>query len=255
MRGLARGGFAANGVVHALIGAIIFVIAFGGRAEGDQTGAFKAIATAPLGFVALWVMATLLAGLGVWHGLEGVLARGRPDDVKSTAKKWGRRVSQWGQTAVYLALAVVSASVALGARPNSTKTARGASHAALLLPGGPIVLGLVGCVVTAIGIGFVVRGIRRGFRTQLALPSGPLGTGIVALGAVGYIAKGVALATVGVLLVIAAVRVDPGAAGGLDTAITALIALPFGPWLAGIVGIGFVAYGLFCLFRARYARL
>ena len=29
----------------------------------------------------------------------------------------------------------------------------------------------------------------------------------------------------------------------------------YGPLLVGVVGVGFVAYGVFCLFRARFARL
>ena len=62
------------------------------------------------------------------------------------------------------------------------------------------------------------------------------------------------LAFAGLLLVVAAVRTDPDAAGGLDGAVHALLALPSGPWLAGIVGAGLIAYGLFCFFRARYAR-
>ena len=44
-------------------------------------------------------------------------------------------------------------------------------------------------------------------------------------------------------------------AGGLDGALRALLALAYGPLLVGAVGVGFIAYGFFCLFRARYARL
>ena len=58
-----------------------------------------------------------------------------------------------------------------------------------------------------------------------------------------------------VLLLVAAVKVDPEAAGGLDAAIQTLLGLAFGPWLVGAVGIGFIAYGVFCLFRAKYARI
>ena len=44
-------------------------------------------------------------------------------------------------------------------------------------------------------------------------------------------------------------------AGGLDDAFDALHALFPGPLLVGLVGVGFIAYGLFLFFRARYARL
>ena len=66
----ARSGFAANGFVHVLIGVLILVVAFGGDGETDQAGAFKAVAAAPAGFLALWVLAIALVALGVFHALE-----------------------------------------------------------------------------------------------------------------------------------------------------------------------------------------
>jgi hypothetical protein len=255
LRVLARAGFAANGVVHLLIGVIVLAIAVGGDGETDQAGAFKAIASAPLGFAALWVLAVALWALGAWHVVEGVLARDPDGGPKGQAKKWGVRASEWGQAVVFVALGVLAASVALGARPDSEETAEGASRSVLAIPGGPIVLGIVGLGIGAGGVAFVVMGIMRSFEKKMTIPSGPVGDGVKALGIVGFIAKGVALGIVGVLLIVAAVRVDPSAAGGLDAAIETLLGLAFGPWLVGAVGIGFLAYGVFCIFRARYARL
>ena len=72
---------------------------------------------------------------------------------------------------------------------------------------------------------------------------------------VGYVAKGVAIAVVGVLFVVAAVTHDPEKAGGLDAALKSLAALPFGQVILWIVGAGLVVYGVYCFARARYARL
>jgi hypothetical protein len=98
-------------------------------------------------------------------------------------------------------------------------------------------------------------GLRRSFHSKVRLPDGVGGHVLSALGVVGFLAKGVALVVVGVLLVIAAVRIEPDTAGGLDGAVSALIALPAGPFLALLVGLGFLGYGVFTVFRARYARL
>ena len=57
------------------------------------------------------------------------------------------------------------------------------------------------------------------------------------------------------LLVVASLSGDADTAGGLDGALKALLALDLGPLLVGIVGVGFIAYGVFCLFRAWFARL
>lgn len=255
VRVLARSGFAANGIVHLIIGAIIIALAAGARGEGDQAGALKTIAAAPLGFVLLWLLAVALAALGVWHLAEGILMRAPGDDVKGEAKKWGRRIGEWGQAVVFLVLGGITATVALGARPNAEETAEGASRGVLSLPGGSWVLAVVGLGIGIGGIAFVVMGVRRSFRNKVSIPSGALGRTITVLGVVGFVAKGIALAIVGVLALVAAVKVDPTEAAGIDGAVDALLALTLGPWLVGVIGVGFVAYGVFCLFRAPYADL
>ena len=251
----ARAGYAANGIVHALIGAIALGIAFGGTGEGDQTGALKAIADAPLGLAALWVLALALWALATWHLAEGVLARDPEGDVAGAAKKWGVRASEWGQAVVFAAVGFIAAAVALGARPSAEDAAEQASQGVLTIVGGSILLTLVGLGVAIGGISFVVMGVLRSFHNKMDIPETPLGRAVVALGVFGFIAKGVALLIVGILLLAAAVTVDPSTAGGIDGALQALLGMMFGPALVAVVGAGFIAYGAFCLFRARYATL
>lgn len=248
-RTLARTGYAANGVVHLLIGAIVLAAGTGGG-ESDQTGAFRAIAEAPLGYAALWVLTVGLAALALWYVVEGVLV-----DEEDTRKRWAKRLGEWAKAIVYAAIGYSAASVALGTGSSGDQGAQDASSTVLSLPGGPVLLGVAGLVIVVIGGAFVVKGATRSFREKLRMPGGITGKIVTVLGVLGYIAKGVALAIVGVLIVTAAVQVDPGEAGGLDRAISSLVALPFGPWLVGAAGIGFIAYGIYCFFRARYARL
>ena len=68
-------------------------------------------------------------------------------------------------------------------------------------------------------------------------------------------AKGTALAVLGVLFVVAASTADPDRAGGLDRAFQAIARVPFGEILVVLIGAGFIAYGIYCGFRARFARL
>lgn len=246
----ARAGYAANGIVHIMVGAVVLVVAFGGQGESDQTGAFKAVAATRLGLVALWIIALAFGALGVWHILDGVLAR-----RESATAKWGERASKWSQAAVFLALGGLAASVALGARPNADETAQDVSVGVLALPGGVFVLGIASAGILVGGVVFIVMGTRRSFERRITIPSGGIGRIVVVLGVIGFIAKGIALGIVGILLLVAALRVDPSAAGSLDAAIAALRKTPSGPWLTGAVGAGLIVYGVFCIFRARYARL
>ena len=264
VRALARGGYAASGAVHVLIGLLVLTLAFGVSGEADQSGALRAIAGAPLGLAVLWIIAVLLWALALYHLIEAFVLRGGGATEKTAALKtalttalttWGRRISEAGQAVVFAALGAVAASVALGARTEGNRSAEDASRGVLALPGGDIVLGLVGLGVAAGGVAFVVMGVMRSFEKKMSIPKDGVGPFVTTLGVVGYIAKGVALAIVGVLLVVAAVTSDASQAGGLDDAFDTLHGLFLGPVLVGLVGAGFIAYGLFLFFRARYARL
>jgi len=106
-----------------------------------------------------------------------------------------------------------------------------------------------------IGAYFVQKGARKKFTEDLSVPGGSAGTVIVALGVVGYVAKGIVLAVVAVLIVVAAVTVDPSKSTGLDGGLKALAALPSGALILGGIGVGLIAYGLYCFARAWRARL
>lgn len=237
-------------MVHLLLGALVVGVAFGGHGQTDQSGAFRTIAGAPLGMALLWVLAVLLIALGVYNLVQCFVASGG-----SAADRWKHRATHAGQAVVFAALGVVAARVALGSRPNGDRSAETASRDVLSLPGGPVLLGLVGAGVVIGGIVFAARGVRKSFLKKVNLPGGRVGSAVTVLGEVGYLAKGVALAIVGALLVLAAVKVDPKQAGGLDAAMHTLLGLPFGPALVACAGVGFAAYGLYLFFRARYAKL
>jgi hypothetical protein len=213
------------------------------------------IAAAPLGFVVLWSIAITLCALGAWQFFEGILSGAATRNAQEFTALWGRRVGAWGQSAIFLALGLIAASVALGARVDTERATEAASAGLLSIPGGPVVLALVGLGIGIGGIVFIIMGSRRSFRSKIDLPEHGIGRGIAGLGVVGFIAKGIALVIVGVLLVASSLTSDAETAGGLDGALQALLALSYGPWLVAAVGIGFLAYGLFCLFRARHARL
>jgi len=114
---------------------------------------------------------------------------------------------------------------------------------------------LVGLIIFAVGVAFIIRGATRAFEKHLDLPAGSVRKGIVTFGVVGYIAKGIAVGVTGVLFVVAAVTHDPETAGGLDAALQSLAGLPFGRVILWVVAAGLIIYGVFCFARARYARM
>jgi hypothetical protein len=76
-----------------------------------------------------------------------------------------------------------------------------------------------------------------------------------ALGRIGFAARGVVFASVGLFLLGAARDADAQGARGLDTALDDLATRPLGPWLLGLTAFGLVAYGLFLLAEAYFHRV
>lgn len=250
LRFLARTGFAVSGLLHLLIGFIAFRVASGGGGEADQTGALGQLASTPGGVFALWTITVGLAALGVWLILGAFLV-----STGDPKKRASRIVAELAKGAVYLVIAGTAYTFARGGSTSAASSSRNASAGLLGTPGGPAIVVLIGLVVFGVGIYFLAKGIGKRFTRDIRVPTAPGGTGIIALGVFGYIAKGVALCVVGVLFAIAAFTFDPSKAAGLDSALKTLASLPFGGVILGVVGAGFIAYGLYSFARARLARL
>jgi len=247
---IARVGYVVLGIVHAVIGGIAISVATGGGGEADQGGAMEQIRNAPFGVLLLWVIAIGLAALAFWQIGEAILER-NPD----TKKKWGYRAKYIGTAVIYFAIAWTALTYAIGGSSDSSGQTQSFSAQLMATPGGVFLIGFIGLVVLAIGVAFVIRGFTRAFEKRLNIPAGTTGRGIVTFGVVGYIAKGIAVAITGILFIVAAFTHDPATAGGLDAALHSLAALPMGPVILWVVGAGLIIYGIFCLFRARYARM
>jgi hypothetical protein len=67
------------------------------------------------------------------------------------------------------------------------------------------------------------------------------------LGVVGEIGRGIGIGLVGYFLIRSAVTYDAQQATGLDGALRTMVTKTGGVAIVAVVGIGFAAYGLFCL--------
>ena len=248
---LARGGYAVSGVLHGLIGALAISVAIGSASgSADQTGALAQVASTPGGVFLLWFLVVGLFGLGLWQIAEGILVPS-PDPKK----RWARRIAELGKAAAYIALALTALTFAMGGSSDSARTTQTFVAELLTRPGGLFLVAAIGVLVLAIGIYFFAKGLRKKFLEDIDRPTGKVGDAVTRLGVAGYIAKGIALAVVGILFVIAAFTLDSSKATGLDGALKALAALPFGQVILVAIGLGLIAFGLYLFARARYARL
>ena len=243
----ARAGFAVNGLLHVLIGALAISVALGaGTDDADPGGALRAVAQTPGGLVLVWVLAAGLAALTLWLVLEAVLDHLLKGDVT-------RGLILLAKAVAYGSLAVPGVTIGLGGDVDTDSDVREFSAFLVQSPIGIALLVAAGIVVLGIGAYFVVKGVRRSFLDDIAEGTGKSKDAIVVLGTVGYVAKGIALAALGVLLIVTAVTVDPSSAGGLDEALRSVTDLPFGVFLLVLIAVGLIAYGIYCGVRARRA--
>lgn len=251
---LARAGFAASGVVHILIGFIAISLAVGGGSGGgsaDQSGALQQLASAPGGVFLLWAAAAGLAALGLWHLLSAFLDRSADagsDRLKHIVKNAAKGV-------IYLALAGTAGTIAAGGSASSSGSTRSLTADLLATPGGVFLVVAIGIGLLGVAGYLVFKGATRRFERDLNLPSGTAGKVGRILGTVGYIARGIALAGVGVLFIIGGVTNDPEKSTGLDGALRSFADLPAGMVLLIVIGAGWIAYGIYAFYRARYTRL
>jgi putative Mn2+ efflux pump MntP len=237
----ARGGFAASGVLHLLIALIVVRLALGGGGNADQSGALATLAAQPGGAVMLWVAAAALAVLGVWQLFEMFVE----DDAKDRLKAGAVGV-------VYLALAVSAAKFALGSGQSSTNKNAGLSAQMMQSGWGKAILVVVSLVVLGVGGYHVYKGVAKKFLKDLTVTGGPV---ITPMGVVGYVAKGLVLVGVGILVIVATMTSDPSKATGVDAAVKTLGNAPFGKFLLLAAALGVGAYGAFGFVRSRYARM
>ena len=251
---VARLGYVASGIVHIVIGVIALQIDAGGGGNADTSGAVSALAQQPAGFVLLWFCFIGCYALALFQFSRIFLAGTQLKD----AELWKDRAKDAGQVIIYAAIGSIFASFALG-RGSDNGSASSVSWTARLLsvPAGQWLLGLAGLVVVGVGCYFIFKGATRRFRRELTgIPGRTWHKAVDVTGVAGFIAKGISLGVLGILLTLAAVNANPEQSTGLDGALHTLREQPFGVVALAAVGIGLVLYGLYIgIIRARFAKL
>jgi hypothetical protein len=247
-----RAGLVAYGVVHLLVAWLAIQLALGDKEEqASNNGAMAYLAEQPMGKVLVWLIAVGMLLLVVWRLLE--FAFGYPEE-SDEKKRWRKRATSLGKAVIYGALGWSAVQTATGSG-SSKKGGTDSTTAKLMdLPGGQLIVGLVGLAIIGYGISLIVRGWTEKFREHLDSQgqSGQDGSAYVKLGKAGYIAKGIAISIVGGLFGYAAITHDAKKSGGLDQALQTVLEQPFGPALLIAIGLGIGAYGLFCFARAKH---
>jgi len=249
---LARAGNASKAIVYLLVGGFALAAALGiERRPTGTTGVFRTVLKQPFGAVALMLLAGGLFVHALW---ELFRALRDPDNEASQPRDVFKRLGWIVAAAGYTSLGC-SALRILGGWPMHGEDAAARNWTRLLLltvPLGPWLL-------TAIGVGIIVTGsvfLRKGWTADLdhyvdlSGLSPWVRVSFYVVGRLGMVARGVVWSVIGACLIVAATTGNPNQALAIHGALIALARQSYGPWLLGMVSVGFIAYGLYELFVA-----
>ena len=251
----ARFGYVVKGVLYLLMGGLAYAVATQqGGALTNPKGAIATVAGLPYARPLLILMAVGLVCYGMWGFVRAIFdPLGRGHRPAGLADRLGCFLSG----CFYTSLVPFTVKLVLGA-PADAGSGGGEPLTARLIaaPGGPWLLGAIGLAwLVMSGFGQIYEGVTARFRRDLEswrVAQLELAT---LLGRIGFIARGVAFSIIGLFIIQAAVHHDAYVNTGLDGALAALAAQPYGPWLLGAVAAGLICFGAFCFCCARWIRV
>ena len=258
-----RAGWLAKGVVYVIAGVLALVLA--GKAAGWSTaasapnqeaspnGALKTVAEASGGKVLLWLLAIGM----ILYALVAAGVGGAPGD--SDAETWAKRCRLRRQRGDLRQLRDHGDLAGAEQADELERQLQGDGHvrADHGAHRGRVLIGIVGAIVIAVGLYRIGKGLKTDVNDELdlgGLPA-PRRRVVERLGAVGEIGAASASAWSGSSCCRAAINYRQDEATGLDGALRRLATETWGLILVIVVGIGFVAYGVFCASTFHRRRL
>jgi hypothetical protein len=250
----ARVGWLTKGIVYLLAGGLALLIvtrSFGwsdtdtGGSEASPTGAIKEIAQSGGGPLLLVVLAIGLFLYAAWRFATAVLPGST--DAEGVATRIGYFVS----AIIYTTFGVTAISLARTPEANADGNHKVTDMTGRLMEHtiGRWLIGIAGVIAIGAGLYRIMKGLKADVTDDLDMSgmSPERARWTRRLGAIGEVGRGVAIGTIGFFLLRAAITFNANEATGLDGALRRFALNPWGVALVAVVGIGFVAYGVFCV--------
>lgn len=249
----ARAGYVAKGIVYLLIGGLASLAAAGlGGGNVGSKEAINQLIAQPFGDLLIGLLGGGLFAYASWRLLQALVDT---EDMGLGLKGIGTRLGFLASAGVHTSLGIYCfdllrhAAMASGESEVQDRTAVLMSH-----PGGVWLVFTAGLIFLGLGLRQLWRALRRTYlknwyRREMSNAQRRLFEAITRW---GLSARGVVFVIVGLFLCIAAWQTAPRQAQGLGGALNVLAEQPFGPWLLGIVALGLVGYGLYCLINAVF---
>jgi hypothetical protein len=252
--GLARLGYAARGVIYALIGVLAIRLASGVAApRPNQQGAMQQIAQQRFGHGLLIATAVGLGGYALWRLAQALV--GRTPEYGEHSKL--DRIGAAGSAVAYAAFALLAISVLRGTDGSSSAQTKKTTAGVLEWPAGRELVGVVGLLFIGIGIYQAYLGLSKKFLkySKTGQMSRSVLRAFTAIGEIGLVARAIAFALIGIFVLKAAIDYSPKDAVGIDGALAKLTQHTYGTTALYVVAAGLIVFGAYSIADARYRKV
>jgi hypothetical protein len=245
-----RAGYAARGLVYTVVGGVAVWSAWSGGSGQGTTGALSTLQNEPFGMVLLWVMAIGLWAYMVWRFFDAGLDL---EDYGTDGKGLVARAGLVATGVIHGAIGVSVASLAMGGGSGGSGQGGGTQSfvaQVMQMPGGRWIVGFVGLCVIGAGVYYAYKGWAEKYKEDIV--NTPRTERLEPVLKFGFIAEGVVVGIIGVLIGYAAFTTDPSQAGGIGAAFEQIRSAPFGRILLIVIALGLIAFAVENFIEAAY---
>ena len=248
---LARAGYAARGLIYAVIGFFAALAAVGAGQPMDTQGALEKLLSSSAGGVLAYI---LIAGLAFYSAWRLVQAGFDTDDHGTGAKGLAIRAGLLVSGMTYLTLAFYTWSLIRGAAEDGEGGgfAKGLTGAV----GSRWAAALLAVAFAAVGLAHALKALRERYADHLEAEQAKMQV-IHPIAKTGLIARGVVFLVVAFLFALRVFRASSGSGDtpGSREALGYIQSLPAGAWLLAATGLGLLAFALYSFTEAIYRRI
>ena len=253
---LARGGYAARGVVYLIIGLFAVLAAQGSSQPADSHSSLEALLSQPFGGVLVGVVIVGLLAFAAWRVLQATR------DVDHHGREFKGLVIRGGLLVggfTYGALAFF----ALGLLVSGLKSSGGSSDggqakdllaAILSWDHSNLLVSVVALVPLGLGIVHIIKGYKASFEKYFEADEDVMKY-VRPVSRFGLIARGVAFIEIAVLLAVSGSSYQAMHPPGMKDALNGLQDLPAGGLVLLIVALGLIAFSVYSFAQAAWRRI
>lgn len=246
-RPLARGGYAARGLVYLVVGFFAALAPFGGGGAVDTHGALDRLLQSGFGSVLSLVLILGLFSYAAWRLIQALFdTDGHGTGAKGLAIRGGLLAS----AVSYGALGVYVLSLARGG--GGGEGAGFAERFAGFVGSRPAAA-LIAAALAGAGIAHMVKAWRGTYERYLEASPGAM-RAIHPVARCGLVARGIVFIVLALLFAFRSVSAE-GGSPGLREALVFIEGLPFGVWLLGATGLGLLAFSAYSFTEALFRKI